>query len=470
MSLRVVLRQGNVKAVGGGVAEMLSRVTRTMNQTGFNASWMTLNTEDERFFVLTKKIHNYIHGTGPDVDFSDQDREVYESVGRENAESEVFQKEISNGDIIVLHDPQPLGMVIPIREKFGSGVKIIFRCHIGLDEHNFQTICAWTFLKPYISQVDHCIFTSPEYVPSFVKNVKCTIMYPSLSPFNPKNQELSTGEILNILIQSGLTKGDDRFEWKVPFEHQVKCLFKDPMSVGIPFSPIVTQISRWDRLKGWIPLIKGWVEMKKNIHKYSVGASEEGKNLLRNVKLVLAGPNPEAIQDDPEGLQVFEELTVYFADLEPDLQDTIAILSLPMNNVTQNALIVNALQRCSLVVFQNSLREGFGLTCTEAMFKRIPVIGSRQAVGIRLQIRDRIDGRLVNVQDSLEIAQVLAEVLLDEKQRLMFGVNAEKRAIDNFLVYKQIEKYSEVFQKVLNNGGNEQNYSDQEDDNDNDSD
>ena len=194
----------------------------------------------------------------------------------------------------------------------------------------------------------------------------------SLSPFNPKNQELSTGEILNILIQSGLTKGDDRFEWKVPFEHQVKCLFKDPMSVGIPFSPIVTQISRWDRLKGWIPLIKGWVEMKKNIHKYSVGASEEGKNLLRNVKLVLAGPNPEAIQDDPEGLQVFEELTVYFADLEPDLQDTIAILSLPMNNVTQNALIVNALQRCSLVVFQNSLREGFGLTCTEAMFKRIP--------------------------------------------------------------------------------------------------
>lgn len=61
---------------------------------------MTLNTEDERFFVLTKKIHNYIHGTGPDVDFSDQDREVYESVGRENAESEVFQKEISNGDII----------------------------------------------------------------------------------------------------------------------------------------------------------------------------------------------------------------------------------------------------------------------------------------------------------------------------------------------------------------------------------
>lgn len=98
------------------------------------------------------------------------------------------------------------------------------------------------------------------------------------------------------------------------------------------------------------------------------------------------------------------------------------------------------------------------------------MIGSRQAVGIRLQIRDRIDGRLVNVQDSLEIAQVLAEVLLDEKQRLMFGVNAEKRAIDNFLVYKQIEKYSEVFQKVLNNGGNEQNYSDQEDDNDNDSD
>ena len=120
-----------------------------------------------------------------------------------------------------------------------------------------------------------------------------------------------------------------------------------------------------------------------------------------------------------------------------------------MNNVQQNALIVNAIQRCSLVIVQNSLRESFGLTCTEAMFKGIAVIGSRQAVGLRLQLRDGIDGRLVNAQDDFEISQVLAELLLNEKQRTLFGINAEKRVMDNFLVYRQIEKYSEVFKKVL---------------------
>ena len=166
----------------------------------------------------------------------------------------------------------------------------------------------------------------------------------------------------------------------------------------------------------------------------------------------MAGPDPKFIQDDPEGLQVFEELSVFYADLSPELQEDVAILSLPMNNVQQNALIVNALQRCSLVVVQNSLRESFGLTCTEAMFKGIPVMGSRQAVGLRIQLRDGIDGRLVNAQDDFEIAQTLSEMLLDEKKRTLYGINSEKRVKENFLVYRQIEKYSEVFKRVTNNG------------------
>ncbi|EFC44512.1 predicted protein [Naegleria gruberi] len=276
----------NSTAVGGGVAEMLLRLCGTMNEVGYTASWLTINTDDEMFFSVTKKIHNFIHGSGEDRDFTSEDRIVYENVNRENANSEGFLTGsiISEGDIVILHDPQPLGLVKSIREVFGNRVKVIFRCHIGLDEHNFQTRCAWNFLQPYIQMVDHSIFTSPEYAPSYLKN-NFSIIYPSLSPFNPKNQHLSTNEIMNILVQSGLTRCEEEFEWKSKYPHKVKRLFRDPYLLGIPFNPIVTQISRWDRLKGWIPLMKGWLRMKQNLETMSEKLTEEEMKLLKRVKL-----------------------------------------------------------------------------------------------------------------------------------------------------------------------------------------
>ncbi|HSH27706.1 MAG TPA: glycosyltransferase, partial [Wenzhouxiangella sp.] len=145
------------------------------------------------------------------------------------------------------------------------------------------------------------------------------------------------------------------------------------------------------------------------------------------VRLVLAGPDPSSIQDDPEAHEVLAEIRDAYAALSTDLQEAIAVLLLPMSSPDQNALIVNALQRCSDIIVQNSLREGFGLTVTEAMWKQAAVAGS-SAAGLRQQIRPELDGCLLeDPEDRSEVARTLAALLRDQRRREAFGRSAQQR-------------------------------------------
>jgi trehalose synthase len=129
-------------------------------------------------------------------------------------------------------------------------------------------------------------------------------------------------------------------------------------NIGLLSRPIITQVSRWDRLKGWRPLMDAFVELKR---RFANGADGEQawayRRRLDLVRLVLAGPDPASIQDDPEGRQVIEDLHRAYLALSPEMQDDIAVVTLPMTSRRENALIVNALQRASTIVVQNSLRE-----------------------------------------------------------------------------------------------------------------
>src|SRR6202007_3278918 len=184
-----------------------------------------------------------------------------------------------------------------------------------------------------------------------------------------------------------------------------------PDEIGFLFRPIVAEISRWDRLKGFGPLMEGFVRLKQNLQKPPTFLAPRQRRRLEIARLVLAGPDPNSIQDDPEARKELETLCSAYCKLAPEFQKDIALLSLPMASPEQNALMVGAIQRCATVVVQNSLREGFGLTVTEAMWKAIPVLGT-EACGIRHQIRDGIEGRLVsNPQDPEEIAVHLGAML-----------------------------------------------------------
>jgi trehalose synthase len=232
------------------------------------------------------------------------------------------------------------------------------------------------------------------------------------------------------------------------WKHQAKRLQPDGrfaaaesgLEIGLLFRPIVTQISRWDHLKGWEPLLKGFLLLKARGAGGGIRDSRH-KHRIDITRLVLAGPDPSAVQDDPEGREVLKGLCRAYCSLRPQEQESVALLTLPMKSRKQNHLMVNAIQRCSTVVVQNSLREGFGLTATEAMWKRIPVLGS-SACGLRHQIRDGIDGRLTHDPlDPEEIAYNLDQMLAQPVTRDMWGRNAQRRVYDRYLIYQQVHEW-----------------------------
>ncbi|GIX50383.1 MAG: hypothetical protein KatS3mg132_577 [Limisphaera sp.] len=167
------------------------------------------------------------------------------------------------------------------------------------------------------------------------------------------------------------------------------------------------------------------------------------------MRLVLAGPDPDSIQDDPEGVEVLQELCARYRELPPECQRDIVILSLPMDSRKLNALIVNALQRSSVVVVQNSLREGFGLTVTEAMWKGVPVLAS-SACGLRQQVRDGVDGRMVSEPTNPdEIAAVLDDMMQQPPALERWGRNAQLRVYNEFLVFAQLSRWLRLWTRVI---------------------
>jgi len=217
--------------------------------------------------------------------------------------------------------------------------------------------------------------------------------------------------------------------------------------IGLLTRPIVTQVSRWDRLKGFLPLMEAFASLKQSISGCELGPVHRRR--LDLVRLVLAGPEAEAIQDDPEATDVLEELRLVYLSLDPAVQDDIAIITLPMRSKEQNALMVNALQRASTIVVQNSLREGFGLTLAEAMWKRVSVLSNSRAVGPRIQIRDGIDGRLIaDPSNREELQHAINEMLALPEARKEWGRNGQRRVHELFLVTSQLRSWGSLLGRV----------------------
>ncbi len=439
----------NSTATGGGVAEMLPGVINLLRELGFKVSWAVMGSDRPEFFRLTKRIHNLLHGVAEaGTDLGPADASLLESVGRANAEA--LAPHLGPEDLLVVHDPQPLAMGKHLVEQ--CGVRAIWRCHVGLDERNAATRAAWRFLRPWIEGYASAAFSAPEYIPSFLTG-RASVLYPGIDPFSHKSRDLTVSKLMGILVNAGLQTAYQ----PVPtpdFPTPVRRLMPDgslavPGEIGLLFRPIVLQVSRWDRLKGWRPLLDAFVGLKAEARAGQVeGLSSRNRRRLELARLVLAGPDPASVADDPEGVAVWRELQEAYLALDPVDQADIALLDLPMDSRKHNALIVNALQRCATVVVQNSVREGFGLTVTEAMWKRHAVLGTT-AVGIRTQLRDRIDGLLTqDPHDASEIATHLRTLLTSPRLRYEMGSRAQRRVHDRFLVFSQVSRYMSLFMQA----------------------
>jgi len=429
---------------GGGVAEMLPSLIGLMRDLGVEANWLVMETAEPAFFPLTKRLHNLIHGQG-DAKLGPAERELYDRVSRETADA--VRGHVSPGDVVIIHDPQPMGAGAILRQT--TEVAAIWQCHIGFDRDTPETRAAWAFLGEYAAPYDRAVFTAAEYIPACLAG-RATIIPPAIDPLSHKNRDLPIHKLVGILVDAALVPPFGPV-LTAPFPEPAQRLQRDgswapasrPQDIGLLFRPIVTQVSRWDRLKGFLPLMEGFVALKRDLEGGD-GRQQRHRRALELARLILAGPDPASIADDPEAREVLAEIAGAYGRLDPPLQEAIAILSLPMRSQKHNALMVNALQRCSDIVAQNSLREGFGLTASEAMWKRVAVMGS-SAAGLRQQIRPGLDGWLIeDPEDAAEIARALGELLGDPHRREALARRGQQRVHDDFLVFTQVRRWLEV--------------------------
>lgn len=441
----------NSTAQGGGVAEMLPTMVSLLRELGIDTEWVVIESEEEAFFQLTKQLHNMIHGeSAPEI--RPGQREVYESVNRRNAEA--LSRMMAPDDILIVHDPQPLPLAGILRAEHDR--LSLWRCHIGLDETNPATRAAWDFLAPYLGDYQHSVFSAPEYIPEILAR-RATVIYPAINPLTAKNRELHLHTTVGILSNAGLAVSPGPVV-RAPFPQLAERLQRDgsfapavwPEDLGLLIRPIVTQVSRWDRLKGWIPLMKAFAKLKTEVLARNGEVDPIHRRRLELVRLMLAGPDPASIQDDPEGQEVLEELKRTYLAMDHRTQSDVALIALPMYDRRQNALMVNALQRSSSLVVQNSIREGFGLTVTEAMWKRIPVLTNAKACGPRQQVRDGIDGRLIEDPEDLdELVAALDAMLEDTDGRSAWGRNGQRHVHEKFLIFSQLRSWLQLLSTML---------------------
>ena len=360
----------NSTAVGGGVAELLTRLLPLMRELGLDARWHVMEGGAD-FFEVTKAFHNALHG----VAFPGTEREfaIFRDWNRSNRENIPL-----DGRFVVIHDPQPAPFIEARQPDHGHW---FWRCHIDLSRPN-PTV--WDFLQPWVHRYDGAIFSSP----SFARQLPLPqyLFYPSIDPLSDKNMELDPEFIAGVLKLYSID----------------------------PERPILTQISRFDRLKDPIGVIRAYRLVKRYF----------------DCQLVLAGGSAS---DDPEGSAVLME-----ARSEAANDDDIHILELP----AASPLEVNALQRASTIVIQKSLREGFGLTVAEALWKKKPVVASAVG-GIPLQVIHKHTGLLAH---SVEGTAYQIRVLLAHPEiGRRLAEQGHEHVRENFLITGYLRRYLTLF-------------------------
>ena len=360
----------NSTAVGGGVAEILNRLVPLAEELDLGIRWEVMQGAEE-FFDVTKSFHNALHGEP--YHRTPKDFEIFLSYNERNRASLRLDAEF-----VVIHDPQPAALVDARQAGLHHWV---WRCHIDLS-HPHRAV--WDFLEKFVSRYDAAMFSSPEF--SRQLSIPQYLFYPAIDPLSEKNCSVEPEFVEQVLHRYHID----------------------------PQRPILTQISRFDRLKDPVGVIRAYRIVKRYF----------------DCQLVLAGGSAS---DDPEGALVLQDV-LRAADEDPDIK----ILELP----AWAPLEVNALQRASTIVVQKSLREGFGLTVSEALWKKKPVVASAVG-GIPTQIIHKHTGLLAH---SVEGTAYQIRFLLSHPEiAAKFGENGHEHVKENFLITQKLKRYLALF-------------------------
>lgn len=377
----------NATAFGGGVAELLATLVPLMRDAGLDAHWQVIEGAPE-FFHVTKAFHNGLQGM--DVSLTQRDFDTFLHYNRLNAE-----RLSTDWDFIILHDPQPAAMarLVQEREQRPAGAaagkpRWIWRCHIDLSSPN---PVVRDFLRPWLEAYDAGIFTLRRYAGTGLQLPIIAEIPPSIDPLSPKNAAMSEEEARGIVGRLGVDTG----------------------------RPLITQVSRFDPWKDPLGVIDAFRLVQERVP---------------GVQLAMVG---SLAHDDPEG-QLYYDKTKDHAGGDPDIH-----LYTNLDGVADRE--VNAFQRVSQVILQKSLREGFGLTVSEALWKGTPVVGGN-AGGIPIQIDDGVCGYLVeSVQEAAERATYL---LQHPGEAAEMGRAGQEKVRRRFLSTRNLLDYLHLFQRL----------------------
>jgi len=365
-----VIQNINSTFTGGGVAEILTRMIPLLLELGIDARWNIVKGSDD-FFQVTKKFHNALHGKAESI--TAEDFSIFQEVSRKNIEDLQL-----NGDVIFVHDPQPIALVTRKKE---IGKKWLWRCHIDVSRPSEQV---WSFLLPYIVQYDAAVFSAPSF--SRPLPIRQFLISPSIDPLSDKNKELPQETIDSVLAKYAIPRD----------------------------KPIITQVSRFDYLKDPVGVVQAFEMVRRSI----------------DCRLVLAGGTAS---DDPESDAVLAEVKQH-----TDGKKDIHVLLIPSNSDIE----INALQRASTIIVQKSLREGFGLTVSEALWKGKPVVASAVG-GITLQVKNKFTGLLSHGVEGT--AYAIKQLLANPEYARRLGENGREHVRQNFLITRHVKDYLLAF-------------------------
>jgi len=353
----------NATPYGGGVSELLRSSVPLLRDLGLTVDWKVIG-GDQDFFHATKTLHNALQGAPRSL--SDAERAAYMRCVQENAAT------LDGGyDFIVIHDPQPAGLL----QAHGKGsARWVWRCHIDTSEPNPD---AWSFLEPLLGGFDAAVFTMPEFVPPDFPVARVEAIAPAIDPLSPKNFDLDAGTASQILDWIGL---------------------------DLP-GRLVTQVSRFDQWKDPLGVIDAYRLVREEIG---------------DLQLALVG---SMALDDPEGWDVYRQVSEA-ADHDP-------LIHIYTNLTGVGNVEVNAFQRLSEVIVQKSIREGFGLVVSESLWKGTPVVAGR-AGGIPMQMPEGVGGLLV---DSVEqCATAMLKLLGDRELAEQLGHSGREQVREHYLL------------------------------------
>lgn len=414
---------------GGGVAELLHGMVNLHVSAGIQARRL-VSVAPPPFFHLTKRLHHRLHGsTSSKYGLAAEDQRLYRDITAEQARRSLDW--VAQDDLVVLHDYQTLGMAPRLRS---AGVRVAWRYHVGTARQTEGVAEAWAFLAPYLDAPDQLVFSSEGFIPPSVDRRRARIMYPSIDPRSAKSRAMAPFEMHTLLAAAGLEGGggrDARTTGTTADGSLGRVVHDGPLP---PEAAAVVQVARWDVLKdmaGVLQAFRDHIAPRSDAH------------------LVLAGPDPAEVSDDLENAQVLEQLLAAHAELAPALRRRTHLVILSLTPREANALLVNALQRRATVLCQKSLEEGFGLTVTEAMFKRGALVTTGVG-GIREQVRHGEHALVIDDPHDLEtFGDAVVRLLGDAELRETLGKRARERCQALFVVDRELHDYARLYTDML---------------------